>query len=66
MDYIETLEKTLGKKADKEFLPIQPGDIKDTCADLSDFEKYFQYKPKTNIVEGISRFVFWYRKYYSV
>ena len=66
MEYIKALENALGKNADKEFLPIQPGDIKDTYADLSDVEKYFQYKPKTNIEEGISRFVSWYNNYYSV
>ena len=66
MDYIEALEKALGKTAKKELLPLQPGDIKDTYADLSDVEKYFQYKPKTNIEEGISRFVSWYNNYYSV
>ena len=63
MDYIESLEKALGKTAKKEFLPLQPGDIPDTSADISDLVVKFQYKPSTTINEGIHRFVSWYREY---
>ena len=63
MDYIESLEKALGKTAKKEFLPLQPGDIPDTNADISDLVVNFQYKPSTTINEGIHRFVSWYREY---
>jgi UDP-glucuronate 4-epimerase len=65
MDYIEALEKTLGKTAKKEFLPLQPGDIQDTYADVKDLVKQFNYKPSTTIEEGITNFISWYREYYN-
>ena len=65
IDYIETLEKALGKTAEKEFLPLQPGDVRDTCADVSDLVEHFNYKPSTTIKEGIQQFVNWYREYYK-
>lgn len=66
MDYIETLEKCLGKTAVKEFLPMQPGDVYQTYADVSDLMKDYDFKPDTTIEEGLSRFVAWYREYYKV
>mgnify|MGYP005645304203 CR=1 FL=1 len=63
MDYIEGLEKALGKTAKKEFLPLQPGDVPDTYADVKDFVKYFNYKPSTTIEAGITNFISWYHYY---
>ena len=65
MSYIEALENSLGKKAKKEFLPIQPGDVHQTHADISDLIKDFNYKPHTNIKEGIDNFVKWFKDYYG-
>lgn len=66
MDYIETLEKCLGKTAVKEFLPMQPGDVYQTYADVSDLMKDYDFKPDTTIEEGLRKFVAWYREYYKV
>ena len=59
MHYIETLEKCLGKKAEKELLPLQPGDVPDTYVDVSDLVKDFGYKPQTTVEEGVANFVEW-------
>ena len=64
MDYIETLERCLGKTAVKEFLPMQPGDVYQTYADVTDLMRDYDFKPNTTIEEGLSRFVQWYREYY--
>jgi len=64
MDYIEELEKALGKKAKKNYLPLQPGDVPETFADINDLVEQFNYKPSTNLEEGIARFVNWYLEYY--
>ena len=66
MAYIAAIEKTLGKKAIKELLPLQPGDILDTHANVNDLIEQFDYKPTTTIQDGIDRFVHWYRNYYKV
>jgi UDP-glucuronate 4-epimerase len=65
MDYIEALENALGKKAEKIFLPLQPGDVPETYADVNDLVDQFNYKPSTTVEEGISQFVNWYREYYE-
>jgi UDP-glucuronate 4-epimerase len=65
MDYIEALEKALGVTAEKEFLPLQPGDVPNTYADVSELVDKFQYKPSTNLEEGIANFVSWFREYYK-
>ena len=65
MDYIEALENALGKKAEKIFLPIQPGDVPDTYADVNDLVKQFNYKPSTTVDEGIAQFTRWYLEYYE-
>lgn len=65
MDFIEILEKCLGKTAVKEFLPMQPGDVYQTYADVEDLQKDFGFKPDTPIEEGLSKFVEWYREYYG-
>lgn len=64
MDYIETLEKHLGREAKKEFLPMQPGDVYQTYADVSDLMHNFNFKPSTSIDEGLSKFVTWFKEYY--
>jgi len=63
MDYIGALEKALGKTAKKDFLPLQPGDVPDTYADVKDLVKQFNYKPSTTIQEGITKFISWYHDY---
>ena len=65
MDYIDALEKALGKKAKLNFLPLQPGDVPDTYANVDNLKEKFNYKPTTTIVEGISNFVTWYKDYYK-
>jgi len=66
MDYIAALEKAIGKKAEMDLLPLQPGDVPDTHANVDDLVEQFHYKPATAIEEGIARFVAWYRSYYKV
>lgn len=66
MDYIAAIEKALDKKAIIELLPMQPGDVPDTFADVSDLKEQFDYKPKTSVQEGVANFVKWYRNYYKV
>lgn len=65
MDFIETLEKCLGKTAVKEYLPMQPGDVYQTYADVSDLMRDYDFKPDTSIQEGLTKFVEWYREYYG-
>lgn len=64
MDYIAVLEKCLGKEAKKEFLPMQPGDVYETYADVSELMKDFDFKPETTIEEGLGRFAEWFLEYY--
>jgi len=61
-DFIATLEKHLGKTAKKEFLPLQPGDVSQTSAEVSDLIKDYAFSPNTSIEEGLKRFVHWYLK----
>ena len=63
--YIEVLEQCLGRKAQKNFLPMQPGDVPATYADVSDLVSEFGYAPETPIEQGVARFVDWYREYYG-
>jgi len=63
INYIEALEKSLGKKAKKELLPVQSGDVLDTYADIDDLVKEFKFKPKMNIQQGVKHFVEWYKTY---
>ena len=65
MDYISTLEKCLGREAKKEFLPMQPGDVYQTYADVSDLVRDFDFKPSTSIEEGLSKFAEWFLPYYG-
>ena len=65
MHYIEVLEDCLGKKAVKNMLPMQPGDVQATYADVSELVKAIDYKPAMSVEEGMSRFVDWYMEYYK-
>jgi UDP-glucuronate 4-epimerase len=64
MDYIAELERAIGKKANLDLLPLQPGDVPDTYADVSDFVADFQFTPSTAIAQGIAKFVDWYQDFY--
>lgn len=64
MSFIEAIEKTLGKKAEKEFLPMQAGDVPETYADVESLSKVTGFKPDTDIQTGIESFINWYRAYY--
>lgn len=66
LEYIETLEDALGKTAEKELLPLQPGDVPDTFSDVEALAKDVDYRPSTTIKEGIGNFVNWYKDYFNV
>lgn len=65
MDFISAIEQAAGKEAQKEFLPMQPGDVPATWADTSDLERDFGYRPSTEIRMGVQQFVDWYRQFYT-
>jgi UDP-glucuronate 4-epimerase len=65
-EYVEAIEEALGRKAIREFLPLQPGDVPNTYADVSALIKAVDYRPKTPVRLGVSRFVEWYRQYFKV
>ena len=65
MRYIEVLEECLGRQAEKNLLPLQPGDVPDTYADVADLVRDTGYKPDTPVEEGIARFVDWYLDYFD-
>ena len=66
LKFIETLEKCLGKEAIKNLLPLQPGDVPDTYADVSDLVNDMGYRPGTELEEGIRNFVEWYKDFYGI
>ena len=66
MDFIKAIEKKLGIEAQKEMLPIQPGDVPATFANVEDLVENLGYKPETKIQDGIDAFIDWYREYYSI
>lgn len=66
MDMIGLIEEALGKKAEIEMMGMQPGDFKETFADISETERDFNFSPKTRLADGIPRFIDWYRDFYSV
>src|SRR3989441_5711368 len=66
MTYISVLERTLGRKAKLDLLPMQAGDVPSTMADVSDLERATGFRPRTSVEEGIAQFVRWYREYYRV
>ncbi len=65
LDFIALLEKTLGKKATKELLPMQPGDVPATYADVADLQTAVGFSPETSLEQGVGEFVKWYRDYYG-
>ena len=65
MYFIETLEKAIGKVAEKEYLPMQPGDVYQTYADVTDLQRDFDFKPATSIEDGLNKFAKWYFEYYG-
>ena len=66
LDYIGALEEALGIKAAKELLPLQPGDVPDTYADVDDLVKEFSYKPSMSVNQGVNNFIEWYKKYHKL
>lgn len=66
LTYIELIEKALGKTTTKELLPLQPGDVEHTYADVADLVRDTGYRPKVSVEQGIQRFVDWYRAFYKV
>jgi len=66
LDFISAVEHSIGKTAEKQMLPMQPGDVEQTWADTSALEKDFNYKPDTDIQVGVDRFVEWYKGYFSI
>lgn len=66
MYFIESLEKSLGRKAKIEYLPMQPGDVYQTYADVTDLMNDFDFKPSTPLSVGLERFVQWYTSYYDL
>ena len=64
--FIECIEKELGKKAERNLMPIQPGDVPETFADIKRSRELLDFDPKTNIEEGIAKFMNWFKEYYNV
>lgn len=65
-DFIQAIEQALARKARKEYLPMQPGDVEATWADVDDLHAVTGFRPATPLAEGIARFVAWYRDYYGI
>jgi UDP-glucuronate 4-epimerase len=65
MRYIELIEQALGRKAEKNLLPLQPGDVPDTYADVDDLARDVGYRPTTPVEVGVKRFVEWYLDFYK-
>jgi len=66
LDFIETLENCLGVMAKKNFMPLQPGDVLETYADVASLQEAVDFQPKTSIQHGLQQFVTWYRQYYAL
>ncbi len=66
MDFINHIEEAIGREAEKNFLPMQPGDVPETFADIDALKRDVDFQPNTPIQEGIAKFVEWYRAYYNV
>lgn len=65
-EFITTLEKVMGKKALKNLLPMQPGDVVTTYADVEDLMEDFDFKPTASIAQGLEKFVQWYQEHYGL
>jgi UDP-glucuronate 4-epimerase len=66
LQFIEIIEKNLGKEAKKNFLPLQDGDVPETYADVSDLMRDIDFKPETPIEVGVANFVDWYKEYFNI
>ncbi|MFD2168219.1 NAD-dependent epimerase [Thalassotalea euphylliae] len=66
MAFVESLEQAIGKAAIKNFMPMQPGDVYQTFADVGDLYKVTDFKPQVDVVDGVNQFVTWYREFYRV
>ena len=66
LDYIKAIEDSLKIKAEKELLPLQPGDIPDTFADVTELINDFDFKPKTSVEQGVRNFIDWYKEYHHL
>ena len=66
MEFIEAIEQCLGKQAQKNMMPIQPGDVPATWADVSDLVEDLDYQPNTSIQDGVERFIIWYKEFYKI
>ncbi|MBS4174971.1 GDP-mannose 4,6-dehydratase [Bacillus sp. FJAT-49736] len=64
--FIKVLEDNIGTKAIKNFLPMQPGDVPETFADIEDIAKFIEYRPQTDIKDGMSKFIDWFKEYYNI
>ena len=65
-DFVNIMQEKFQKKADIKYLPMQKGEVYKTYADISKMKELFNFSPKTNIKEGIEKFVSWYREYYGI
>jgi UDP-glucuronate 4-epimerase len=65
MDFIQAIERALGIEAQKNLLPMQPGDVPATYADVSALTEWTGFTPRTEVIEGVTNFVRWYRDYYG-
>jgi UDP-glucuronate 4-epimerase len=65
MDFIEAIESSLGQTAQKNYLPLQAGDVTETFADTRALDAWVGFKPATSVAAGVSKFVAWYRSYYG-
>jgi UDP-glucuronate 4-epimerase len=66
LDFVEAIEKNLGIKAERNLMPMQPGDVERTWANVDDLIKDYEYRPNTSIEEGVAEFVSWFKEYYNV
>jgi len=66
MEFMETIENSLGKVAEKNMMPIQPGDVESTYADTTELTENFDYKPDTPLKKGVSEFTKWYKEFYNI
>ncbi|MBT9189039.1 NAD-dependent epimerase [Zobellia russellii] len=63
--FIDAIENSMGQKAEKELMPMQPGDVERTWADVDDLIRDYEYQPNTSVTDGVQRFVEWYKDYYK-
>jgi len=66
MDFIEAIENALGRKIQKNMMPLQAGDVPATYANVDDLVRHLDYKPSTSVQKGIDNFVAWYREFFKV